>query len=412
VAGRALWMSLHVKTVDRDRLRASAGGNSQGVTVAASANLGMDPVAYLLDAVCGRAPSASVVDTKAVAALARRQRVVGAVHDASPQLAALLSAEARTEVMQDMGARRTLRQLGEALDSAGLAWVVVKGPVLAELSYRGVPRRYVDLDLVVAAGDFATAIDALAGVGFEIEDRNWRRALRHQVGQLHLGRQGGDSLGVDLHWHLINPRRQRRRWAIPTAELLERRVRDGQVGAPVLEVTDRLIHYAVHVAISGGHRLGWVKDLERTVVNDPPDWNTLIERSMAWRVGLPVAAMLGRAAHTLAAPVPRQVIEALAPDPAQRALVRALRSWRPQGHLPGGGSLDRALTRALCDTVPTTVAGLGEQAADMAYRQVRPHPYWLDPGHPRHPLYAAGGPEAKEQYFEMVRATDRYGHSR
>lgn len=406
-------MSLHVETA-----RASSGcaparaGNSQRVTVATGTLVDVDPLGYLLDAVCGRASSASGVHAEAVAALARQQRVVGAVHDASPQLAALLSAEARTEVMQDMGARRTLHQLGDVLDSARLAWVVVKGPVLAELSYRGVPRRYGDLDLVVAAGDFAKAIDALAGVGFEIEDRNWRRALRHQVGQLHLGRQAGDSLGVDLHWHLINPRRQRRRWAIPTAELLERRVRDGQVGAPVLEVTDRLIHYAVHVAISGGHRLGWIKDLERTVVNDPPDWEALIERSLAWKVGLPVAAMLGRTAHTLAAPVPRHVIDALAPDPAQRALVRALRSWRPEGHLPGGGSLDRAVTRALCDTVPTTVAGLGEQAADMAYRQVRPHPYWLDPGHPRHPLYPAGGPDAREEYFAMVRATDRFGHSR
>ena len=125
--------------------------------------------------------------------------------------------------------------------------------------------------------------------------------------------------------------------------------------------------------------------------------------------GQVVAAMLERARYTLGADSP-EVVHALTRGRTQQLLVRALRSWTPQGRLPGGGSLDRVTIRSLVDTVPGTLVGVAGQAAAMVKRQIYPHPFWLDPGHPKNILSAAGGEADRERYFALVDAADRFGH--
>jgi Uncharacterised nucleotidyltransferase len=359
-------------------------------------------------------PSSSLigdqVDPGALVDLAIDQRVAGALHASYPDLDGRLVDQIRLDTMRHLAAQASLRALRPVLDAAAIPWAVVKGPVLAELSYGDVARAYGDLDIVVAADRFETAVAMLTAVGYRVADRNWRLVCQKRAAQLHLVTTTGD-IGVDLHWHLVNPQRQRQRWRIPMAELLARRAVAAPVDAPTLEVTDRLIHYALHVAVSGGYQLGWIKDIERTVANDPPNWDDLVERSRRWRVGLPVAAMLQLATYTLGAAVPLEVVPALVVGRTQRLLVQALRSWTPRGRLPGGGSLDRATIRSLADTVPATLVGLVGQAAAMVDRQIHPHPFWLDPAHPRNMLFPAGGDAERAQYFALVRSTDRFGHN-
>ena len=367
----------------------------------------------LASALAAGGQAESVLDESLVPALvdmAIAHRVGPALLETYPALGDELTGHVRQEAMRHLAAQAPLRRTGAALDAADIPWVVVKGPVLAELSYGTLPRGYGDLDIVVSPARLHDATTALRDVGYVVGDRNWRLANRKRTGQLHLG-AAPTVPGVDLHWHLVNPRRHRERWRLPMGELLDRRSVDPRVGAPVLDASDRLVHYGIHAAISGGFQLGWLKDIERTVANDPPDWDVLVERSRRWRVGLPVAAMLERTAHTLRVGLPDGLTAALTASRSQSWLVHQLRDWTPIGRLPGGGSLDRSVLRALVDTVPATTIGLAEQAVQMLERQVRPHPYWLDPDHPKHMLYDSGGAEGEHDTSKWWRPRRFGGHT-
>ena len=216
-----------------------------------------------------------------------------------------------------------LLKLGRAFDEAGVTWVVVKGPLLAEMAYCGSARCYSDLDVVVPAGQFRKALDVVIAHGARTIDRNWDLILRDPRGQLHLA--FGPDLGLDLHWHLVNLANQRYRFAIPMEELFDRRrhVQLGPVGAWALDATDSVLHVTLHAALAGGHQLGWLVDIERSVANFGPDWETLVAR-------LPHLARRA-ACRLVAQPCPRGPGRACAPGRGAGAERRAGRpAARPQ----------------------------------------------------------------------------------
>lgn len=318
---------------------------------------------------------------------------------------------ANIDIFSNLSHLALLIKLGTVFREAEVPWVVVKGPVLAELAYLGAPRYYADLDVVVPAGKFRRALRALAAEGATTIDRNWDLVTNDLRGQLHVA--VGDDL-VDLHWHLINLVNQRQRFAIPMAELLERRrkVRVGTVTTWTLDPTDAVLHVSLHTALSGGHQLGWLVDVERSVRHLDPDWDALVQRSRSWRTNLPVAVALSRAREVLGAPVPPEVVKALSGGPAGRLLVHSLRKWRSSGSLPGGGSIDRALTRSLRDAYSSTAAEVARLAYEMVQRRIDPHEYWLDPDDPRNVLHCSGDSgDGLERYLERVEATDLFGHN-
>ena len=343
------------------------------------------------------------------------QRVTGT---ASQALAGVLSegprarlqAMATAEAFSNLSYLALLVRLGAALREAEVPWVVVKGPVLAELAYGGTPRYYSDLDVVVPAEHFRRALEVLNSRGASTMDRNWDLVTTDLRGELHLA--FGPEL-VDLHWHLVNLLNQRDRFAIPMAELFDRRqkVRVGTVTTWALDPTDAVLHVALHAALAGGHQLGWIVDVERSVSNLKPDWAALVQRSHAWHTDLPVAVALNRAREVLGAPVPPEVVAELSGGPAGRLLVHSLRKWRSSGSLPGGGSIDRALTRSLRDGYPATAAEVTRSAYEMLQRRFDPHEYWLDPADPRNVLHSSGDSGGLERYLERVNATDLYGHN-
>jgi hypothetical protein len=324
---------------------------------------------------------------------------------------ARLLAMANAEIFSNLSHLALLVRLGVALREAQVPWVVVKGPVLAELAYGGAPRYYSDLDVVVPAERFRQALEVLASRGATILDRNWDLVTSDLRGQLHL--VIGHEL-VDLHWHLVNLVNQRERFVIPMADLFDRRrqVRVATVSTWTLDPTDAVLHVALHAALAGGHQLGWLVDVERSVSNLDPDWAALVQRSHAWHTGLPVAVVLNRAKEILGAPVPPEVVAELSGGPTERLLVHSLRRWRSSGRLPGGGSIDRALTRSLRDGYPATAAEVTRSAFEMLQRRLDPHEYWLDPDDARNVFHESGGSDGLERYLERVSATDLYGHSR
>jgi hypothetical protein len=210
---------------------------------------------------------------------------------------------------------RSLADLDTArgiLDKAGVPFLLVKGPAIAERLYPSPDLRvYDDLDIVVAPADFSRAIDAFEASGLELLDRNWDLIRREGRGQLHLRLPLGTL--ADVHWHLLNREVVRNAFDVRVEALFERARRIDLLGTPTrtLDPVDTLLHLGIHAALSGADRLLWLKDLERAVVVDAPPWDELIARARVWRAGPALAVTLARSRRALGTPVPDEVLKSL-----------------------------------------------------------------------------------------------------
>ena len=221
----------------------------------------------------------------------------------------------RTHATRTAAHLRVLADLDAVLASlsdGAVPFLVVKGPVLSEHLYPSPDlRTYEDLDLLIPPGSFERAVDALRKGGSLLLDRNWALTRADTRGQLHLQLPMGTL--ADLHWHLLNRENVRDGFAITTDDLFERSREVDVAGRslPTLDPVDTLLHVALHAALSGGDRVIWLKDIERTIVVDQPPWEEVIRRARAWKAGRSIAITLGRARRSLGAPVPEDVLDAL-----------------------------------------------------------------------------------------------------
>lgn len=223
-----------------------------------------------------------------------------------------LESATTSAVAQHLRVTAELAELAPLLEGLGVAWAVVKGPALAALAYpRPELRVYTDIDLLVGPKSFGTVVQALESSGAELLDRNWSYLREHARAEASMLLRHGTYL--DLHWHLVNNAHARADFRWDTAASLDRRriVDVGGVEVPTLDAEDTLLHVALHAAISGGHRLSWIKDVERLVVTGGFDWDVVVGRARTARITLPVGVILRRAARLLGAPVPRAVIRRL-----------------------------------------------------------------------------------------------------
>jgi hypothetical protein len=318
-----------------------------------------------------------------------------------------LATEARRDAVRHLAYLGLLGKFAVALDSAKVAWAALKGPVLAEFSYPEAPRSYADLDLLVAPQQLREAATALRGAGADFAELDWPRLVKRAKGELSMAVHGLPI--VDLHWHLVYLRSARERWAIPTEDLVgrRRRVRLKGVDAWSLDPDDFLAHLALHASFGAVQQLRRLLDIERTVASRTPDWQVLVQRCRAWRVGLPVGVMLNRARHTLGAAVPEEVVQELAGSRANRLVVRQLSAWVPSGRMPGGRSVQNGLTRSLRDGLLTTAGQFAGETGQAIAQLLSPGATGPDdPGHGGGRGVSAGF----ESYLEMVKRADRYGH--
>jgi hypothetical protein len=196
-----------------------------------------------------------------------------------------------------------LGRLQPVLDASPARWSVIKGPVLAELAYRDPGMRtYNDLDLLVEPRWFREVVAQLELTGAQLLDRNWKVIRRETFGELHLLLEAGIML--DLHWSLVTI--YRGRTAMSSTEMLARRERVTLAGVPAwsLDPVDRLLHLAVHAALSGADKLVWLKDIDMAAALPGVNWDVVAERAERWRVAAPVGLMLSRVAETLGTPIP------------------------------------------------------------------------------------------------------------
>lgn len=275
-------------------------------------------------------------DASTIVDLATFHRVAGLAYDrlrvlpsVSPVILEPLEAHFLANVVHHQQALRDLARLQPILDGIGVPWAVVRGPAAVELLYGAAGLRpYRDLDILVDPSGFADALTAIEGDGARVLDGNWKELRREMRGEIHLALPSGDAL--DLHWNLIMTNGGARRGA--TAAVLGRAVRIdlGGFRVPTLDDADRAIHLAAHAALSGGDRLGWLKDLERSATVTPPDWDVLVDRVRLWNVARPTGLLLSRAELVLGADVPALTILQLLGARTTR-VVRAIdRRWPPE----------------------------------------------------------------------------------
>jgi hypothetical protein len=354
-------------------------------------------------------------DQPALVEAARYHRVVGFVYQAlkdvdgvEPATLERLERFQRQALAIHLHVLAVLRRTAQALEPLGGDWLVVKGPVLGELAYhRPGLRLYQDLDLVIPRARFAEALERLEDAGFSLVDHNWNLLRRLMVGELVVA--APRSPEIDVHWDVRYDRELRRAIAISTEELAERARTVQVAGLPVrtFDPADTLVFLAMHGSKQGGDKLIWLKDIERTIANDTPDWDAVVERARAGGVQLVVGSMLVRARATVAAAVPDEALRGLLPSGTWRRTFSGLERLFPAERSSGFGTPATLLVRSMRRNVGSTLATAGKGLGHRTVRLVRTGALRRDtaqddPDDPASRAFATGPPDSRERYLEEM----------
>jgi hypothetical protein len=237
-------------------------------------------------------------------------------------------------------------------------WLVIKGPVLAEVLYaRPDQRAYSDLDVVVPRGALDPTVRRLIDHGAVPVDPEWADLLARRRGEVELRLPSGTV--VDLHWRLINMPDVRDRFAIVVPRLFER--------AATIEIDarryctlgreDTIVHLALHAVLSGGDRLVWIKDLERALAAEPQDWDVVAATARSWGALPALAAQLHRARRLLGSAIPDDALAAVADGRSWAQVGRLADGLTPPETSTGELTLAKRVSRA---TAPTAAASWRE----------------------------------------------------
>jgi hypothetical protein len=271
--------------------------------------------------------------------------------DAPPELIAPLIRTYHSQLVRHQHILEDLAGLATTLDDAGIVWATMKGPVLAErLWTRPDLRLYFDLDILVERRSFRETLGVLIDAGVAVLKQDWVFIENKTRAEVSLRLPKGTAL--DFHWHVVNDKRQRSQFTFPIAEMLSRtvHVKVGDATVPTLDPSDTLLHLAYHTAHSGGHRLMWLKDIERATANPELDWPQTLKRAHAYGVALPLAIVLARTGRVIGFECP----------PPRAAFAPA--RWSPWG----------VLTATVDQLRPPPVLPGDKHPAQMPFKNVRP----------------------------------------
>ncbi|WP_237079186.1 nucleotidyltransferase family protein [Myxococcus xanthus] len=211
-----------------------------------------------------------------------------------------------------------LRSL-DALATVGQVPVLLKGYGLALRLYPDpLQRATTDVDLLVARADVGAAVRALAPVGLSVRRDD---GARHGEEDSHHLELAGPAGLVELHYRALAG------WgeALEGDALLARAETGVVDGRAVrwLRPEDEAVYLALHASNHALQRLAWLFDLKLLALADTRlDWRMVVERARG--TAFPHAAWYAWdvARRLLAAPVPDEVLAALAPPRWQQVLAR------------------------------------------------------------------------------------------
>jgi hypothetical protein len=242
--------------------------------------------------------------------------------DPGPDLGPYLRTAVAREKLRSHRFRGALGEALDALASAGIHPVLLRGTAIGETVVAAPWLRHShDADLHVASGELQRARGALEAAGFQ------HRSTPRTSSTLRLDHANG--LPVCLHAHLLD--------AAP-ATLDEPRILARAVAAPsldravrVLRHEDALLHVCCHATTHGSRRaLGWVIDAVTLIRADGFDWNRF--DATAWAsAGVLLAPALTVIDAVVPGIVPADVLRrarAVEPRAAEPARTRDLRALR------------------------------------------------------------------------------------
>jgi hypothetical protein len=284
-------------------------------------------------------------DPVAVLALARRERVTPLLHlgyvngrnpDALPDSfrAACEAAYYRT-LHKNIVALKTGQRILAALRCAGISaapldgWAVLQGP----LGYHADPgtRPLEDLELMVRESDKEWAECILVELGYRrITRRDAAIRSGHELAFRH--NEAGADLFVELHWAWEASASPANRFAVSGDEFL-----DGLCDTTVTGYhrPTRFANLTVAAVRAARHTLGrwiWLADLHRIITAVSMDWGEVVSAARRWRVRAPLYASLVATRELFHTPIPRDVLERLAPGPVRRRLLhRSLAACQVKG---------------------------------------------------------------------------------
>ena len=273
-------------------------------------NLDKMSAEFLLTAACCRWPAsvardaavreaaAQVRDWDAFLRIVERHRVAGLVHDALPAADTMVPAgvTARLAVRSKAAALRNrllleeLSLLKRAFDTAGIAFLVLKGAPLAQIAYGAATGKQTrDIDLLVAPDDAKAAFAMLKAQGYAplppavgINDAQFGALLRY-------GREidvmrSGSNLPVELQWRAAdNPTLLDGVDARSPAQSVE--LADGLV-VRTLAADDLFAYLCVHGAYHHWWRLKWLADLNAVLTTTAADVTRLHRHAQKIGAGL------------------------------------------------------------------------------------------------------------------------------
>ena len=293
----------------------------------------------------------------------------------------------------------SLEAVGSTL--AGIPWVTFKGPVLSESLHpvAGL-RSYGDLDILVTPTDLRKACERLLDVGWQVLATPEDLLNGEVTGEIELGRAGGAV--VDLHWSLVLSETLRRRFQIPTVDILARSapLMIGRVEAPTLGITDTLVHLCHHAAFSGAVRLVHLLDVDQAA-RRIQDWDLVARRALSWGAGAQVGLVLARARRVLGTPVPQDLDSRLGLSRGFGTLVSAVDLAWPAPSLRAEPSWPRLVARAARPSATATASRALQNAVLGAVNRARP----AAADEPRTPA----GRDDLQAYFSAVEAAASAG---
>jgi hypothetical protein len=317
-----------------------------------------------------------------------------ALREVRPDLAALLRDDRDRALLHHVRVTTSLAAIRSTL--ADLPWVTFKGPVLSEWLHpvAGL-RSYGDLDILVDPTDLREAGELLLGAGWQVLATRDDLLNGEVTGELELGRPGGAV--VDLHWSLVISETLRRRFHVPTSELLagSTPVTIGPVEVRTFDATDTLVHLCHHAAFSGAVRLVHLLDVDRAAARIQ-DWDRVASRARSWGAGAQVGLVLARARRALGSPVPRDLDRQLGLSRAFRTLVSGVDLARPAPAVRSDASWPRRVARAARPSAVATASTALQSAVLGAVNRARPAPA-PEPSTP-------AGPDDVETWFSAVEA--------
>jgi hypothetical protein len=224
---------------------------------------------------------------------------------------------------------RLYRELGPVLrrlHGSGIPVIVLKGAFLAEVVYGDVALRPMcDVDLMVPRAEVprtqAVLLD-MGGIPEHAGDHEWwyRR-------ECHLPAIVIDTLPIEVHWSILPPGT-----VSPDTAGLWHRARPASVAgveALVLSPEDLLLHLCLHSSYRENLRGGLrpLSDIVETIrrCGDGIDWALVVRLAHEWGATRYVDLALSLARSMLAAAVPDEILERLAPDGSDRRILQTAR---------------------------------------------------------------------------------------